>query len=66
VDSIERTKARLSALRDQAWADLRQYRNDIERITEMGPESKQDINVIWKALYVVLGDIIHREWEARL
>jgi len=54
-----------SAIRDQAWASIRPYADDIERIIVSGPTRDGDINIIRKALHLVSGDLHFKKAEIK-
>lgn len=56
----DKERVRCIAERNRAWADLRGWRGDIERIASDGP-SAGDHDCIRKVFLVVLGDMILRE-----
>lgn len=57
----DKEKVQVQALRDQAWAELRELKDDILRIAKEGPTSLRDAAIAQKVLLVVAGDLEFRE-----
>lgn len=56
----DKIKNQLISARDQAWASLGDCYNEIDRITDNGPDDTDDIKIIMRCMHAVRGDLILR------
>ena len=66
MDEAERELVAIRAVGDRAWADLRQFQRDIERIARGGVHpTARDNDIVRKVFKVVAGDLEFRSAESK-
>jgi hypothetical protein len=58
---FKRRRISLQALADQGWAGLAEYKDDINRIADNGPENDRDALIIRKCMYLIAAELDTRE-----
>jgi hypothetical protein len=62
---MDSNEARLISVRDQAWASVRDYEEELRRIGHSGLSQPADLTLAMKACCLVAGDLAHKRREER-
>lgn len=46
--------------RDQAWADIAQYKDDLARMSDNGPQDERDVDIVRKCMHIMVAEVSYR------